>query len=636
MKLQTQLLVASLVLGVAGMSACGGDGDSFGEGKLAAVQLTTNAQIALQMPATDRKFQAQPQINFASDGKADLKVESIEFVARPDRLLVKGKKLDISCSFDADAGPTFDSSGACPADSVCWDFDSICREVGLPAEEFVLGPQETFSIEPMIIPGSNGLNCPAPPVGDAEVPSNYCGELLIKTNGQNTNLPTIKDGTIRIFFTHIEGSGQIEVSPGNITFSGVDAGASDSRDIQITNTHGNQPLTINQLSMREHAERFTISAAPSLPVELAAGASQTWTLSFTPPASWDGESFGTNLEIKSTAHNEPVQLIPVQVTSEASRPAIKLSPDVLRFDAEATQTLTVSNDGAANLTLRGFSVVPSSNASMYTITEDGNEIVGQYTRVIGPGESQDYEIEFSAGDEPAGIASLEVRYTYFINEQSQSDMAQAELLGDVGDAPIGLVSPDIFTFRAAAGVSATQSFVIRNVGTEPLVASNVEISDTIPGSAATFSTSATSGLTIAPGAIQSFTVSYQANDDNDDRAALRFGSNSAGEPMLVSLIALAGEASSAEAVVTPSFGDNVVSVGAEARFNALLSTGFSAAALGRAQWTLLERPAGSQTFVDKIGEDATIFPDTAGQYKIALTITDGNASSQAVYEFSAQ
>lgn len=635
MKLQTQLLVAGLMLVVAGIAACG-DGDSFGEGKVAAVKLSTNSPVALQMPSTDRRFQAQPQVIFASDGQAELEVKSIEFVSRPDRLKVKGKKLDITCDFDADAGPTFDASGACPANSVCWDFDSICREVGLPTEAFVLGPGETFSVEPMIIPGANGLNCPAAPVGDADVPANYCGELVIKTNGQNTNLPSINEGTVRVFFTHIQGSGQIEVAPGNISFSGINVGTSDSRDIQITNTHADQPLTINQLRMREHEDRFTISAAPSLPAQLGAGDSQTWTLSFTPPDSWDGESFGTNLEIRSTAHNEPVLLVPVQVTSEASRPAIKLSPEVLRFDSEATQTLTVSNEGAANLTLRGFSVVPSSNSAMYTIKEDGNVISGQYTRVIGPGESQDYEIEFSAGEEPGGIGSLEVRYNYFINEQSQNDMAQVELLGDVGDAPIGLVSPDILTFRAATGVNATQSFVIRNVGTEPLVASNVEITDTIPGSAATFSTSAASGLTIAPGAIQFFTVTYQANDDNDDRAALRFGSNSAGEPMVVSLVALAGEASSAEAVITPSFGDGAVAVGAEARFNALLSTGFSQAALGRAQWTLLERPAGSQTFVDKIGEDAMIFPDTAGSYKIALTITDGSVSSQAIYEFSAQ
>lgn len=340
MKLRTQLLLVSLVLVVAGISACSGDkdsfgegegdsfgegdifnkgdsfgeGDSFGTGKMAVVTLVLDSPIALQMPSTDRRFQAQPQIIFTSDGQADLEVQSIEFVAKPDRLQIKGKKLDISCSFDADAGPTFDASGACPVDSVCWAFYQSCHKVELPATPFVLKPEETFSIEPMIIPGSNGLNCPAPPEGDAEAPANYCGELLIKTNAQNTNLPTINEGTIRVYFTHIEGSGQIEVSPGNISFSGINVGTSDSRDIQITNTHGDQPLTINQLSLREHAERFAISAAPLLPAQIAPGASQTWTLSFTPPESWNGESFGTNLEIKSTARNKPVALIPVQVT----------------------------------------------------------------------------------------------------------------------------------------------------------------------------------------------------------------------------------------------------------------------------------------------------------------------------------
>ncbi|AWV90470.1 choice-of-anchor D domain-containing protein [Bradymonas sediminis] len=635
MRFKIQVLIASLVLGVAGVSACGDD-DSFGEGKLASVKLETASPLALQMPATDRRMQAQTTIAFSNDGKADLKVSEIDFSSKPERLLVAGEYLDTTCSFDADAAPTFDSSGACPESTVCWSFNGLCRKVGMPEVPFEIAPGASSSIETIIVPGTGGMNCPAAPVGDADAPANYCGELKIKTNAQNTNAPTIVDGDIRVFFTHVEGSGTIEVSPQSVSFAGVNVGSSDSRDIKITNTHSDQPLTISSIRPREFVERFTVSAAPSLPIQLAPGASETWTLGFTPSSDWDGTSFGTNLEIKSSAHNDPVKQIPVQVTSEASRPAIKLTPELLRFDGQATQTFTISNEGAASLTLRGFAVLPSTTQAMYTIKENGNEIVGQYTKVLGAGETQDYEITFAPGSDPGGIGTLEVLYNYFVNEQSQNDMAQIELLGDVGDAPIGQISPDVFTFRAAAGENVTRSFVMRNVGTQPLVASGVAITDVIPNSAATFSTSMTNGTTIAPGDMQTFTVTYQGDDESDDRAALYFGTNTAGEEMFISLIALSGAASTAEAVVTPSFGDDAVPVNTEARFNALLSTGFADTTINRAQWTLLERPAGSQTFIDKIGPDATIFPDTAGQYKIALTLTEGNASSQTVYQFSAQ
>lgn len=636
MKVQNQLLVASLVLAVAGVSACGDGGDSFKEGEVAAVKLETGSPIALQLPASDRRMQAQTSVTFGNDGKADLKIESIAFDSRPDRLLVAGGYLDTSCSFDADAGPTFDATGACPDNSVCWAFNSTCRSIGLPEVPFVLEEQQTRAIETIIVPGEDGLDCPVPPEGDADVPTNYCGEIVIKTNATNSTEPTIKDGEIRVFFTHIEGSGQIEVAPESVSFSGVNAGESDSRDIEVTNTHSDEPLTINQISLRDHAELFTISAAPSRPVDIAAGgASETWTLSFNPSENWDGESFGTNLEIKSTANNKPNMLVPVQVTAETTLPAIKLSPEVMRFDGDATQTVTVSNEGAANLTLRGFSVLPSTTGSMYTVEEDGVEVTGQYTKVLAPGDSQDYDVTFAPGDEPGGIGTLEVRYNYFVDDDSQNDSAQVELLGDVGDAPIGLVSPDIFTFHAASGESATRSFVIRNVGTQDLVASDVAITANV-GTAEAFSTTAENGLTIAPGAMQSFELSYEADDDNQDRGGLRFGSNTAGDAMVVSLVATPGDAVSGEAVITPAFGDDSVPVNANASFSATLSTGFSEESIERATWTLLERPEGSQTFVDKVGTDATIFPDTAGSYKIALTITEGSASSQTVYEFSAQ
>lgn len=634
MKLRTQLLVASLVFAVAGISACSDD-DSFGEGKLTSVKLVTGSPAALKMPPTDNRMQAQTAVTFVNDGKADLKVESIDFSSKPDRLLVAGAYLDESCTFNANDAPTF---GDCPADSVCWSFNSTCREVGMPELPIVLEPEESYSIETIIIPGADGVVCPPAPVDDADAPNNYCGKILIKTNAQNTSEPTITDGDIRVFFTHRPGSGRIEVAPSSISFSGVNIGESDSRDLTITNIHSDQPLSIDSIRPREHAGRFEVSSAVTLPAEIGPGDSETWTLTFTPPSDWDEESFSTNLEISSTAHNDPNALIPVQVSSEASRPAIKLSPEVLRFDSDATQTITVSNEGAASLTLRGFSVVPSNVGNMYTIKEDGNVLSGQYTKVIGAGESQDYEISFAAGADPGGIGTLEVRYNYQVDGGTENDMAQAELLGDVGDAPIGMVSPDAFYFRAAAGADATRSFVIRNVGTQPLTASaaDVEIRDVIPGSAEVFSSSAESGVTIAPGAMESFTVTYQGADDSAERADILFNSNTAGVPMVVSLVAEAGDEASADAVITPSFGDDTVGVNAEARFNALLSTGFSQAAMDRAQWTLLERPDASQTFIDKIGEDATIFPDTAGAYKIGLTINDGSASAQAVYQFNAQ
>ncbi|WP_168210413.1 choice-of-anchor D domain-containing protein [Persicimonas caeni] len=636
MKVRSLVLAATL-LASAGLGVGCGD-SNIEETKVPKLTLeqSTPQVMPLQLPNPPNRMQSQIDIKFRNTGEADLEVTGVEWVAHPDRLVGIGEKTkDEACEYSADAAPTYDTSGTCSDGEYCWWGSKRCREAGLPAP-FVVEPNQLGLIEVIVLPGSESIDCPEAPSG-RDVPDNYCGELLVKTNANN-NSDIISEGNLRIFFTYEPGSGTIDVDPTTISFSGVAPGTSASREITITNSASEGALDIDQLSLQEHTNMFEITGAESVPTEIAPGSQKTWTLTFNAPSDWDQETFGTNVQILSSGTNEKETLIPVTVSNQLDLPAIKLEPNVLRFDQSTTQTLVISNEGAANLTLQSFSVQPSTLSSAYSFAISGQSIdngIPSNEKVIQPGSSKEVTIDFTAPGDGNGIATLDIGYNYFVDGDSRNDSATATLLGSAGSSPVGLVSPDSFTFRAASGNSQTRSFAVRNVGTQDLTISSADFS-AATGSADDFSVQGATG-TIPAGGLKEVTLSYDASDDQMDNVTLTLGSDTAGTPMTVLLFAEQGaQASDVTAQITPGFANDLTTVGEEARFSARQSSGVDQAALDGASWVLLSRPSSSSAFVYKTGADLSFFPDVAGEYKLGLTLYDGTVGSQATYTFTAE
>lgn len=627
-KLQTYLIVASSLAAALAVVGCSDGGDSFGTTDFPSMSLSNSNTVRLNLPSTEEQMKAQREVTLQNSGDIDLEVESIEWVARPDQLrMAPGYIEDSRCEYDASEAPTYDASDRCPDDSVCWALNGECRQTGIPELPLTIGPDKTYSFRTILLPKSTALRCPEQPEGQTPV-DNYCGELRVKTNA-NTNDEDrqVEEGEFSIIFVHTEGSGTLSPAPQTLNFSGVAPGDSTSVDLTLSNVHADKPLTIRGLKVLDQENLFDISQTPALPAEINPGSENTWTITFQPPADWDGEDFGTNLAVETSENPGTPTLIPIDVSATAPMPSIQLEPSAMDFSSQTTQTLTVSNEGGTNLVINGFSTSPSS---YYSVEPDASTAV-----VVRPGESEEFQVSFDyPADEPAGgVGTLEVHYNYFVAGTNHSDSATVTLLGNIGDAPLGMVSPQALDFHAASGASAARSFVLRNLGSQPLEISDFEITETV-GSADSFSTTLSPGTTLAPGAIQAVEVNYSSSDDEDDRSALRLTTNTAGSDLFVTLIADAGEAADTSAEITPAFGDDSLELGEPAEFNALSSSGYEDSDLRTGQWILLERPADSAAFLDKTGDRASFLPDVAGDYTVSYLVGTGPKSNQASYTFS--
>jgi hypothetical protein len=596
----------------------------------------TPGSIQLELANSERNPVSQTAVGVRNTGEADMTVNSISWVAHPPRLIGNGDYAldangdEISCEYDENAGSTLDSSGECPADTFCWPRGSTprCRMRGFPQTPFTIKPSQFEELDIVLLPGEGEIVCPDAPSGREGLPSDYCGELLIETNAGNDG-PSVTEGKLRVFFTYATGSGTIDVNPSSISFAGVPPGQSDNRDLTITNTAEEGTLDVTQVRVQDFANMFTITG-PST-AEIEPGSGMDWSIEFNAPSDWDQETFGTDIEILSSGTNERSTLIPITVSSQQDLPAIKLDPQVLRFDESTSQTLTISNEGTASLTMQSFS---AGNAYSFSINGTSfDSAVPSAEKVIQAGSSKEVTVDYSAGADE-GVGTLEISYVYYIDGNAVPDSASVTLLGELGDAPVGLVAPDRFLFLAESGNSQTRSFVVRNVGTQPLDITAATLSETDGD----FSLVGDPTGQIAAGSLQEVTVEYNGSDAQMDNVTLTLDSNTAGDEMSVLLFAQTGAAAGEiDAQITPGFADDTTVVGEEARFSARQSTVAETSILDSATWVLLDRPDGSGVFLEKSGPDVSFFPDVAGDYKIALLITEtSGASSQEIYTFTAE
>ena len=145
----------------------------------------------------------------------------------------------------------------------------------------------------------------------------------------------------------------------NVNFSGQPFTTSATRTVTVTNT-GNAPLTISGLNVSgtSFARAAGGSCATSFPATLAAGASCTVVLDFTPVAV---TSSGT-LTLTSNAPGGTATLPLSGVGTVGPTASLLLNPASLAFGnqplaaAGATQTVTISNQGSAGMSVSGITV----------------------------------------------------------------------------------------------------------------------------------------------------------------------------------------------------------------------------------------------------------------------------------------
>ena len=147
---------------------------------------------------------------------------------------------------------------------------------------------------------------------------------------------------------------KLSVSPTTLTFANQNVGTtSAAQTVTISNT-GNAALTVNTIS-NSNATDFALTA-PATPFNIAAGASQTFTVAFKPGST--GAKSAT-IGITSNGGNGSVGASGTGTTPPV--PVMGVSPTTLTFGNQnigttsAAQTVTISNTGNAPLSVTSIS-----------------------------------------------------------------------------------------------------------------------------------------------------------------------------------------------------------------------------------------------------------------------------------------
>lgn len=172
------------------------------------------------------------------------------------------------------------------------------------------------------------------------------GTISVTSNvpGSPTSIPLSGTGN----------QGQLSASPAIVAFGNVSVGGNTPQVISLNNT-GSVALTISKASVS--GAGFSLSGL-STPLTINAGASSTFTVTFAPTAT--GNASGS-VSITSNALNPTLV---INLTGAGIQSQLAATPSSVSFGnvttgSNASQTITLSNFGTANLTITQATVTPS-------------------------------------------------------------------------------------------------------------------------------------------------------------------------------------------------------------------------------------------------------------------------------------
>lgn len=281
----------------------------------------------------------------------------------------------------------------------------------------------------------------------------------------------------------------VALSPASVDFGAVAAGSTADATVTVQNSGGAE-LVVSALALADASGFTTISAAPTLPATVAAGASVTVTLRYAPTqglAALAGE-------LTVTSNDPATPSATLAVTGSTPGPGLVSSPTALDFgvldEGEAAELdLTVRSSGTATAVIDAIALDTGAPFS----------IVGALPTLpasVAVGDTLTVRVRASAGpNDLVGRADV-VRFTL----QGAGDRAvPVSFAGGASGCVPTVVEPFVDISNVALGTTESASIWITNGGTTPCVlVSAVQAPDLPFSSEITFNAG---GLaTIAPGA----------------------------------------------------------------------------------------------------------------------------------------
>ncbi len=267
----------------------------------------------------------------------------------------------------------------------------------------------------------------------------------------------------------------VTLSPAALAFGSRPVGSTSAAQTAALRNAGSAPLTISAIDVAgaEAGDFAESDDCPKAPATLAPAAACTLALTFTPTA---GGGRAASVSIADDAADTP-QALALSGIGAQPTPAVSLSPASVAFGGQrvgttsATQSVTLTNSGTADLTIAGVAV---SGANAGDFAESDDCPVSPAT--LGPGAGCTIQVGFT----PIAAGSRAAAVT--ISDDAPGGPQTAALTG-TGTQPAVTLTPGSLTFssQTVGTTSAAQTVTVRNSGTAPLAISSILVGGTNAG-----------------------------------------------------------------------------------------------------------------------------------------------------------
>ena len=276
-----------------------------------------------------------------------------------------------------------------------------------------------------------------------------------------------------VFVNQTSAQSQLSASPTSINFGSVSLGSSAQQQIKLTNS-GRIAVLISSIST---TGSFSVSGVTT-PIQLAAGASTTFTSKFAPTTS--GSYTGT-IAVQGRHFSSPFD-ITLTGTGTVSIVPSSASFGTVPIGSSSSQTFTVTNRGSAAVTITASAI----SGIVFSLGSSGTSLT------VAAGQSATFNIAFK----PSTTGTLSTSATLFIaSSGSSTTTTSIPLSGTAVAATAQLsVSPTSLNFGSVAlGKSSTLPLKLTNSGNSSIAISRWGVT----GSG--FGLSGLSGLTLQAG-----------------------------------------------------------------------------------------------------------------------------------------
>jgi hypothetical protein len=363
-------------------------------------------------------------------------------------------------------------------------------------------------------------------------------------SGTRTALLSITDNAAgspqTVPLTGTGGASVVSLSPGSLTFPLQVVGESGSpQTVTLTNT-GTSALSFSGTGISVTTDPREFSETNTCGTSVAAGASCTITVTFTPKQSSPPASSGT-LSISDNAAGSP-QTVALSGTGTF----VELVPGSLTFASQAVgttsavQTVTFTN----TLATQTLAITPSLTGTDPLDFAQSNTCGGS----VGPGVSCTFGVTFTPAAAGLRTATLSIA-------DAGGASPQTVVLTGTGTGsgtPAVTLSPSTgltFASQTVGTISAPQAVTLSNTGSAALSITSLTIAGASPGD---FAQTNNCGTSVAAGANCTINVTFTPAATGTRSAVVSVADNATGSPQSVNLTGTGTAAGAPTATPTPN------------------------------------------------------------------------------------